>query len=124
MKPTHKLTEEQIKEIFAWKDKKGQTLPDDESKKVSGYTIASIYDISPKTVYNIWNGLYKFSQQSVSFLDTTILKTIFPYFAIRGIKTQDGDLTREMMVRLIEISKEPEVKQKIIELEEENYNGV
>ena len=64
----------------------------------------------------------EFIRNKIKSIDTAILKALFPYFAIQGIKTQEGDLTPEMMARLIEISKEPSIKVKIGELRRLNGN--
>jgi hypothetical protein len=48
-----KIPADMRKEIYEWKSKKGEKLPD-STKKVSPYTVAPMFGISHTMVYLIW----------------------------------------------------------------------
>jgi len=95
-----KLSKKQYLEILALKPVDFDIVK--RSKGKSAYKVAEQYDISHQTIYNIWNGKYKFPPNH-STIDTDILKKIIPIFAETDVEI---DFSPKEIVRIEQLYKE------------------
>lgn len=101
--PELKLTPKKRKEIYNWKEMKGQPLPNNPKKRISAYTVAKIYRISHTYVYKIWKEGPEASIKTTNSIDTEILKDLIPVFIEHELKV---DLDPKKSLRVDELVKE------------------